>query len=684
MENHASRRTAAGRRSVAGVLAIVLAASLLAPTPVRASPSQASPTGPVWIQTSSAADDPVGLGGERSYLPATHDFAASGTERTVRMAAGGPSLISVTLAVPSDGPALAVGRYGAVAPWDRGPGQGTIAVSMDGRTCASATGSFEIDEITFVDGELSTLVARFEQVCRNRPDSPLTGELRWDASAELPSNFPAPAPPAEGFFRAPAGTFDPTQNQLLFSSWYPVTDTNEQSFERIGVVESATRRSFGPTGGGRLETGALFEEQGLRLHVDVTFQWSDRQDVPQPGLYTRLPDLGDDSEAGGFGMWLPGFSCPVGIEQRRDVVIDELDLAEDPERVEDLSMRFERTCGPGERRMDGELRWQAYTPPGTPGMPTAVTSEAGADSAQVAWTAPADTGASTLTGYQIITYRDGLALDEKTVVGPGATAATIGGLEPGHLHLFKVAAINAEGVGRRSLASDAAMVPGPDLGPFGSASAFVRQQYVDFTGRAPTAAEARAQTTALRLGTTSPQEVIRTLQTTPSWQDRRAAVTRLYAAYLQRTPDTGGLEYWTARLRGGVSLFQVSASFAGSSEFIRRYGRLADGAFVDLVYRNVLGRAPDPSGRAHWIQSLAAGAKRGTVMVHFSESSEHRRKMAPTVDAVLTHVGMLRRVPTAHELQAALGGAQVASNSAAPADMVRSLLASGEYARRVS
>lgn len=71
-------------------------------------------------------------------------------------------------------------------------------------------------------------------------------------------------------------------------------------------------------------------------------------------------------------------------------------------------------------------------------------------------------------------------------------------------------------------------------------------------------------------------------------------------------------------------------------------------------------------------------------MVHFSESSEHRRKMAPTVGAVLTHVGMLRRVPTAHELQAALGGAQVASNSAAPADMVRSLLASGEYARRVS
>ena len=58
-----------------------------------------------------------------------------------------------------------------------------------------------------------------------------------------------------------------------------------------------------------------------------------------------------------------------------------------------------------------------------------------------------------------------------------------------------------------------------------------------------------------------------------------------------RGSATGGGR-WTAAPASG----SVSAAFARSPEFTSRYGALSDGGFVDLVYRNVLGRSPDAAG----------------------------------------------------------------------------------------
>ena len=66
---------------------------------------------------------------------------------------------------------------------------------------------------------------------------------------------------------------------------------------------------------------------------------------------------------------------------------------------------------------------------------------------------------------------------------------------------------------------------------------------------------------------------------------------------------------------------------ASSSEFIDRYGSLSNSQYVDLVYQNVLGRAPDSSGRKHWVDGLTAGRNsRGGVMIGFSESPEFRAR----------------------------------------------------------
>lgn len=106
---------------------------------------------------------------------------------------------------------------------------------------------------------------------------------------------------------------------------------------------------------------------------------------------------------------------------------------------------------------------------------------------------------------------------------------------------------------------------------------------------------------------------------------------RLYSAYFLRDPDLNGLKFWVDRLLNAEPLANVSQFFAGSDEFEERYGDLDDGAFVDLVYQNVLEREPDANGRAEWIRRLESGeTDRGRLMIGFSESPEYVEKTGTT------------------------------------------------------
>jgi hypothetical protein len=113
-------------------------------------------------------------------------------------------------------------------------------------------------------------------------------------------------------------------------------------------------------------------------------------------------------------------------------------------------------------------------------------------------------------------------------------------------------------------------------------------------------------------------------------------LSRLYQAYFQRQPDSSGFTFWQGQRAVGVGLGSVSSTFASSTEFQATYGALDNGQFVDLVYQNVLARAADPSGRAHWVSALNGGANRGEVMTGFSESTEfvvRTGTVAPTTAA---------------------------------------------------
>jgi uncharacterized protein YkwD len=189
-------------------------------------------------------------------------------------------------------------------------------------------------------------------------------------------------------------------------------------------------------------------------------------------------------------------------------------------------------------------------------------------------------------------------------------------------------------------------VPASAFAPFPSASAFVRQQYTDFLGRAPDDAGVAYWAGKLQNGSLSPIGLIDQLMNSAEFGQAVEPVSRLYLAFFGRDAEFDGLMYWANQVRAGFSLQGVADLFAGSAEFRQMYGSLSNQGFVDLVYRNVLGRSADLAGITYWVSQLLGGtANRGGIMVNFSESAEYKNATWARSDVVAAYLGFLRRSP---------------------------------------
>ncbi|MEM6938804.1 MAG: DUF4214 domain-containing protein [Pseudomonadota bacterium] len=109
---------------------------------------------------------------------------------------------------------------------------------------------------------------------------------------------------------------------------------------------------------------------------------------------------------------------------------------------------------------------------------------------------------------------------------------------------------------------------------------------------------------------------------------------RLYEASFNRDPDIPGLSFWIDQLDAGLSLQDAARAFITSDEFAKAYGptsALSDESFIDLLYANVLDRAPDQAGYDFWRAQQEAGLGREDILVHFSESEENQSNIAPAI-----------------------------------------------------
>ncbi len=107
---------------------------------------------------------------------------------------------------------------------------------------------------------------------------------------------------------------------------------------------------------------------------------------------------------------------------------------------------------------------------------------------------------------------------------------------------------------------------------------------------------------------------------------------RLYQAAFDRTPDKAGLSFWTHQLDLGLDIQLVAQGFVDSSEFQSVYGVNPTHAdIVNLLYRNVLGRAGEIDGLNYWIGQLDHGLPVGALLQGFAISSENHGLVDPTI-----------------------------------------------------
>jgi hypothetical protein len=172
------------------------------------------------------------------------------------------------------------------------------------------------------------------------------------------------------------------------------------------------------------------------------------------------------------------------------------------------------------------------------------------------------------------------------------------------------------------------------------------QQYRDFLAREGDSDGVDHWASQVASNTTSRGAVIEQFLNSAEFGGVMAPVARLYFAYFLRIPDKNGLDFWVDFHRAGNPMESISNYFAQSTEFAMTYGALDNAAFVDRVYRNVLGRAPDAGGLAYWRDQLDRNLRtRGQVMLAFSESLEYSALTANEIFVTMTYMGMLQRAP---------------------------------------
>jgi hypothetical protein len=214
-----------------------------------------------------------------------------------------------------------------------------------------------------------------------------------------------------------------------------------------------------------------------------------------------------------------------------------------------------------------------------------------------------------------------------------------------------IEASNAEGSSFLTLTVNTSFDEESVVVPSGLLSAtseqFVMQQYRDFFARDADKGGLAWWADQIDSGNKERANLAMDFVYSAEYQNNVAPVVRLYFAYFNRLPDTGGLSYWISEYTSGNrTLTGISDAFAASAEFSATYGSLSNGGFVDLIYNNLFGRTADSGGKTYWTGELDSGAKsRGNAMVGFSESAEYKNLLNNQVSIVSYYYGMLRRAP---------------------------------------
>jgi lipopolysaccharide biosynthesis protein/glycosyltransferase involved in cell wall biosynthesis len=106
-------------------------------------------------------------------------------------------------------------------------------------------------------------------------------------------------------------------------------------------------------------------------------------------------------------------------------------------------------------------------------------------------------------------------------------------------------------------------------------------------------------------------------------------VKSLYKTAFGRLADPEGLANRAQQLQSEVSLEPLAEELVASAEFQAGHGsnQKVDTEYLTALYRDALGREPDPEGLAHWLAEGEKGATRAKVLAAFAGSDEAMRDL---------------------------------------------------------
>ncbi|WP_298928754.1 DUF4214 domain-containing protein [uncultured Ramlibacter sp.] len=120
---------------------------------------------------------------------------------------------------------------------------------------------------------------------------------------------------------------------------------------------------------------------------------------------------------------------------------------------------------------------------------------------------------------------------------------------------------------------------------------------------------------------------------TPVLEGHSGSAYRMYQAAFDRAPDSAGLNYYIEKLSTRqMTLKSMAIGFYNSPEFKSRYGDVGPQTFIDLLYRNVLGRDGETAGRFFHMSNIANGRTDVyDTLVSFSESPENIARVSASL-----------------------------------------------------
>jgi len=241
-----------------------------------------------------------------------------------------------------------------------------------------------------------------------------------------------------------------------------------------------------------------------------------------------------------------------------------------------------------------------------PGAPSIGTVKASGATISVTWTAPANDGGATISGYRLVPYISGVAQAAVTV--GDILSDTISALQLGDVYSFRVAAINAQGIGGFS-GTSATVVPTTVPGAATGVTAKITDSQIVVSWQAPadTGGLSIAQYTVTPYVGGVAGLSVTVDSTSAVFSHLTEGITYVFSVVANNADGNGAVSVASA----GIVIPLVSTGYwiAGSDGSIKPFGNAAYGGSMGGASLNepVVGMAALPTSKGYWLVASTGG-----------------------------------------------------------------------------